>query len=351
MESSVKAQRFRVAAPRQLEVASDTLLLTALGGREVACETLYSAVSPGTELALFDGLPPARAERTHSRAIGYCNLSRVIAAGDWVSSLEPGDLVLTSQPHCSHFACGADEILLRLPRREYTQEQLAAASTTYLFHQGYNALLRGELQPGQYVGVVGLGVLGLATVAVARHFGARVFAFSDLPSRRALAEELGAVATFDKQHLRECSAAVREATARTGLDILVLTGNGWNDLRFTLELAPPGGKVCVLGFPGRRDPQPPFNPFEPALFYRKQLSLIACGYTPDVQIAARDLRFTVPRNAAFLLELVLAGELPASRLVSAVVPWRQLGDVYGRLAQRDESLLTAVLKWQEGDGA
>lgn len=351
MFSSVEARTARIAAPRQLEIGSDTLVLASLGGREVACATLYSAVSPGTELALYEGLAPLRPDRTHSRTVGYCNLARVIAVGDWVSSLQPGDLVLTSQPHCSHFVCGAEDILLRLPQRQYTSDQLVAASTTYLFHQGYTALLRGDLRPGQYVGVVGLGVLGLATVAVARRFGARVFALSDLPSRRALAQELGAAATFDKQHGEECSRAIRAATARTGLDIIVLTSSDWEDLRFTLSLAPAGGKVCVLGFPGRRDPLPPFNPLDPMLFYRKQLSLIACGYTPDVQIDARDLRFTVPRNAAFLLDLVLAGELPAARLVSAVEPWTRLHAVYERLATRDEQFLTAVLRWQEDDNA
>jgi len=106
----------------------------------------------------------------------------------------------------------------------------------------------------------------------------------------------------------------------------------------------------VLGFPGRREPIPPFNPLDPRLFYRKQLSLVACGYTPDLQIDARDLRFTIPRNVAYLLDLILAGQLPADRLVTAVEPWDRIGEVYERIASRDPEFLTAVLRWGADGG-
>ena len=72
---------------------------------------------------------------------------------------------------------------------------------------------------------------------------------------------------------------------------------------------------------------------------------IACGYTPDVQVDPRDLRFTIPRNCAFLLDLVPAGELPADRLISAVVPWDCLAEVYARIAARERGFHTAVLRW------
>ena len=102
----------------------------------------------------------------------------------------------------------------------------------------------------------------------------------------------------------------------------------------------------MLGFPGRRDPVPPFNPLDAQWFYRKQLSLISCGYTPDVEIDPRDIRFTIRRNSAYLLELILAGQLPAAELVSAVEPWHRLGEVYERIASREEGFRTAVLRWE-----
>lgn len=345
MRPTVDSRVAEVSGPRQIEFREETLVLEGLGGREVACETLYSAISPGTELAAYEGLTPLRPDRTFSRVVGYCNLARVIATGDWVRAYRPGDLVLTLQSHRSHFVCADDEILLALPPGEHDERALARAATTYLFHQGYSSLLRGDLKPGQYLAVVGLGTLGIATVAVAARFGARAVGLSELPWSRQLASELGAVAVFAKEDPDAIDEQLAELTRGTGVDIVVLTAGDWEDFRLATRLARPGGKVCVLGFPGRRDPIPPFNPLEPTLFYRKQLSYVACGYTPDVAIDPRDLRFTIRRNCAYLLDLVLAGDLPAERLISAVEPWHRIEAVYERIAAREEGFLTAVLRW------
>ena len=348
MRPTVETNVVQIAGPREVRIESETLILEGIGQREVAAETLYTAISPGTELAVYEGLQPLRADRKFTKVVGYCNLARVIAVGDWVTRFRVGDLILTLQSHRSHFVCDDDEILLRLPYRDYEEQQLAEATTTYLFHQGYSALLRGDLKPGQYVAVVGLGTLGLATVAVASRFGARVFAFSDLPSAR-IAIDVGARMLFGKSYDDDTKGRIAANTANTGIDIVVLTSSSWDDLRLAIELVRPGGRICLLGFPGRRHPTPPFNPLDPQWFYRKQLSLISCGYTPDVEIDARDIRFTVRRNAAYLLELILDGSLPAGDLVSSVVPWHRIGEIYERIAAREEGLRTAVLRWSGED--
>ena len=350
MRPTVETSVVQIAGPREVRIESETLILEGIGQREVAAETLYTAISPGTELAAYEGLQPLRPNRKFTKVVGYCNLARVIAVGDWVTRFGVGDLVLTLESHRSHFVCADDEILLRLPHREYDEQQLAEAATTYLFHQGYSALLRGELKPGQYVGVVGLGTLGLATVAVASRFGARVFAFSDLPSAE-IALSFGARILFGKMHDNDMRQRIAASTAKTGIDMVVLTSSNWDDLRLAVELVRPGGRVCLLGFPGRRQPTPPFNPLDPRWFYRKQLSLISCGYTPDVEIDARDIRFTIRRNVAYLLELILDGSLPARELVSTVVSWRSIADIYERIAAREEGLRTAVLKWSGEEAA
>ena len=367
---SVDARVVHVVEPRRLEVRRETLVLEGLGFREIAAQTLYTALSPGTELAAYEGLRPLRPDRTHSRVVGYCNLARVVATGEWVTALAPGDLILTLQSHRSHFVCDEDEILFKLPEvmEGYTEDQLVRASTTYLFHQGHSALLRGDLKPGQYVAVLGLGTLGLATVAVASRFGARVFGFSNQPENRQRALEFGAAGAYEKPSFSEAdepavggrlnargAAASKpawrsdldRATRGTGVDIVVTTSELWADWRAALELARPGGTVCVLGFPGRRQPRPDYNPLDPAYFYRKQLSLIACGYTPDVDVDPRDIRFTAQRNVAYLLDMVLSEELPAEQLISCVASWRDLDSLYQRIESRDHGFLTAVLDWTE----
>lgn len=345
MLPTVETDVVQIAGPREVEFEQETLVLEGMGPKEVAAETLFSAVSPGSEAAAYEGLTVLRPDRTHSRVVGYCNLARVLGCGEYVTRYRAGDLILTLESHRSHFVIGEEEVLLKLPERDYTDEQLQAAATTYLFHQGYGALLQGDLKPGQYVAVVGLGTLGLATVAVASRFGARVFGLSDQPEAREQAVALGAKQTFDKNQQAEALEAFREGTAKTGIDIVVLTSSTWEDYRLAVEIARPGGRLCILGFPGRREQGVPFNPLDPTWFYRKQLSVIACGYTPDVEIDPRDIRFTIRRNCAYLMELILAGELPAAELITEVVPWYEIDDIYRRITAREPGFRTAVLRW------
>ncbi len=334
-----------ITGPRELQFEQETLVLEGMGPREVGAETLYTAVSPGSELAAYEGLQVLRPDRAHSKAVGYCNLARVIGCGEYVSRYRPGDLILTLESHRSHFVCGDDEILLKLPPGDYDAAQLRAAATTYLFHQGYAALLAGELKPGQYVAVVGLGTLGLGAVSVASRFGARVFGLSNQEASREAALRVGARRAFDKSHRDEALATFRAETATTGIDLVVLTSSKWEDYRLAVEIARAGGRVCILGFPGRRESEIPFNPLDPTWFYRKQLAVIACGYTPDVDIDPRDIRFTIRRNCAYLLELILAGDLPATELISDVVGYRDLGSVYERIAAREAGFRSAVITW------
>ena len=83
-------------------------------------------------------------------------------------------------------------------------EDLACA---YLFHLGYNAVLRSGVRPGSRVLVIGLGVLGLTSVAMAAIAGARVVAVSGhaLPQRLGL--EFGASAVL----ARSDGGAIRSA--------------------------------------------------------------------------------------------------------------------------------------------
>jgi threonine dehydrogenase-like Zn-dependent dehydrogenase len=350
MLPTVETNVVEIAGPREIRFEQETLVLEGMGPREIAAETLYTAVSPGSEMAAYEGLQVLRPDRKHSRAVGYCNLARVIGCGEYVRRYRPGDLILTLESHRSHFVCNEEEVLLKLPDGDYTEEQLQAAATTYLFHQGYAAVLAGDLKPGQYVAVVGLGTLGLATVAVASRFGARVFGLSDQPESREAGCRAGAREVFGKSQQEAALEAFRRGTAATGIDLVVLTGSSWEDYRLAVEIARPGGRVCILGFPGRREAEIPFNPLDPRWFYRKQLAIIACGYTPDVDIAPRDIRFTIRRNCAYLMELILSGELPAAELVSTVVPWHEVGDVYARIAAREPAFRTAVLRWAGEEG-
>ena len=61
-----------------------------------------------------------------------------------------------------------------------------------------------------------------------------------------------------------------------------------------------GGRISILGFPGRGEPLPDFNPLDPKWFYGKQLTLIGAGFSPRIECQPADLRFNLRRNLEYL---------------------------------------------------
>ncbi len=316
------------------------------GENRILAKTLFSAISPGTEVAAFAGEPPLRPMKVYPRLVGYCNVAEVLRVGEGVADLRPGDRILTHQSHRSLFCCEVSQILATLD----PGADAAASSTTYLFHLGYNALLRGSLQPGHRVAVLGLGTLGLTTVAAARAFGSQVIGLSNQEEARAAALEFGATACSAKE-ASAAEAMIGELAGSDGLDLLVTTSSSWEDWELALRLPRNGGVIAVLGFPGRGQGQPHFNPLASQYFYDRQLSLVACGYSPLTPAAPQDIRFTRQRNCRTLLEMIRTEQLPGRRLITEIVRWDQLAGVYQRMQERNTGPGTILLDWRDCDVA
>ncbi len=332
----ITAEVARLTAPQELVWEREKLDPQALRAGQILGETVCSAISPGTEVAAFEGLPPLRPGPVYPRLVGYCNVARVVATGPEVDKPRVGDLVITQQSHRSAFICRDTEVLAVLD----PEHDPVAVSVTYLFHLGYAALLKSGFRQGMNVGVIGLGPIGLATLALVNDGGGAAVGFSNQSAVSGLAAACGA-----RYLLRKDATSVPPLPGGGGLDIVITTSNAWDDWRLALTLARTGGTVGVLGFPGRGEPHPSFNPLASEYFYDKQLSLVACGAVPECDASPADVRFTLRRNMGWLADRVGRGLLPARSLISEMAAPKDLESLYRRFAQRETGLATVVLNW------
>lgn len=335
----IKSQVIELHGPRQVVVTTKELD-NVPGADALQARTLYSAVSTGTEVAAYTGMPPLRPGPIYPRVVGYCNVAEVTKVGEKVKAYRKGDRILTFQSHRSTFICSETEIITGIA----PDADLPAVATTYLFHLGYNALLKGDFRAGCRVAIVGLGFVGLGTSILTTLFGGSAYAFSNQDASLELASAIGAT-PYRKDEWRAARDAIFQSTHGDGIDLVVVTSNQWSDWRLALELARTGGCICVLGFPGRGEPLPDFNPLDSQFFYDKQLSVVACGYTPDLPTSPQDLRFTVRRNCRFLLDLILSGRIAPHRLITQIRPWHEIDQVYASAAERKQPFLTCILDW------
>ena len=260
------------------------------GEKEVFVETEVTALSTGTDLANYEGrsteVPGAPG---YPRQVGYSNVGVVCARGLGARRWELGQRVFSTRPHTSGYVSREDELLVAVPSSVVAE----AASLAYLTQLGMAALRQVAYEPGERVAVVGLGVIGLCTVALANAIGARVVAVGNSDLRRTLAVEVGAASAW--------LSGIDEA-GEADADIVVLTANSWAAFRDAMRLARQGGRLAVLGFPGRSQQPPQFNPLDPKWLYRKQLSIVGAGFSAASEAPVHELRFNLRRNLELIFD-------------------------------------------------
>lgn len=324
-----------LVAPRRIEFVAAKL--PELGAGDILCRTLVTAISPGTELAAYTGAPPLRDGIGFPRLLGYCNVARVIAVGNAVKTLKPGDRVLTFASHRSHFVMAEGDVPLRLSAEARDEDVVCA----YLFHLGYNAVLRSGVRAGSRVFVIGLGALGLTSVALAALAGAKVSALTDQPKPAAIASGFGAAVVHDRAGL----AAALEGANPVSADVVISTTNAWADWEVALRVAAQRGTIAVLGFPGRGQQPPASNPLDSRFFYTKQLRIEAVGVSPEKPDDRGFNRFNARDNLAFLAEQITTGRLDARALVSGIYEGKDIENAYLDLLARKDSPITYILRW------
>jgi alcohol dehydrogenase len=229
----------------------------------------------GSDLHIYHG----RVKIEPGFTIGHEFVGRVLAVGDGVWRVAPGDRVLG----CFQSACGTCFFCLRgayhkcdrmrvfghgalLGSLQGTQAEAALVPMANLtlrkvpdaisddvalfagdvLGTGYHAIYESGVRPGDSVAVLGLGPVGLCAVQVAVAAGARpVFAVDSVPARLEMARSFGAHAV----HLTEQSPrdAVRNGTEGRGVDVAVDAVGHPDALDLAVRLARKAGTVFAIG--------------------------------------------------------------------------------------------------------
>jgi threonine dehydrogenase-like Zn-dependent dehydrogenase len=300
---------------------------------EVYVETEISALSTGTDLGNYLGhstdIPGAP---DYPRAVGYSNVGVVRAVGDAVSNLRPGLRVFSLKPHQSAYIARCSELLVPVPDSVSSEQ----ASLAYLAQLGMAAMRHARYESGETVAVVGLGVIGLGTVAIARAMGASVTAVANSPIRGDSAKQVGA----QNVHV------VGTGDLPSGIDLVVLTANPWSAFRLSVGMVRTGGRISILGFPGRGEPLPDFNPLDPNWFYGKQLTLIGAGFSPRVECQPSEVRFNLRRNLEYLFSLMAIRAVCLDPIITHRLPAERMKEAYELAKQHSKSLIAAVFDWR-----
>jgi 2-desacetyl-2-hydroxyethyl bacteriochlorophyllide A dehydrogenase len=319
--------------PRDLRLENFSLDTRNLQPDQIWVKTELTALSTGTDRGNYEGAEQVPGAPPYPRWVGYSNVGEVQAVGDRVTRLQPGDRVFALKAHASDYVAEESEPIVRI------QDGIPAedAVFTKLYHLGYHSLRRGELSFGERVAVIGLGVLGLASVELARVFGGRVIAIGNSEIRIAQARELGAhlAVGFDDP---ECQEKIDDFTEGEGVELVILATNPWPAYKVGMEIVGEGGRIAVLSLLGRGEDTADFNPLAMEWLYQKSLTITG------VSLTARE-RQKLARDFTYLLSLMVDGSIRPSRLITHRLPFEQINEAYEMAYFRDKSMIGTIFQW------
>jgi len=192
--------------------------------------------------------------------------------------------------------------------------------------------LRGNVEPGDDVFVLGVGSLGLFAVQLAKVLGARrVFAIDLSGYRLEIAASLGAIPVHATSQYNEWDVLMRETHER-GADLVVETTGASTVQSQCLELARKGGRVIYYGLPHEEVSVPE------RVFHR-----IVRG---ELQLNGAWNSFSAPfpgvewqANVAYMA----SGQLQVDPIISHRLPLKGAQTAYRMIRGRSESLSKVVL--------
>jgi 2-desacetyl-2-hydroxyethyl bacteriochlorophyllide A dehydrogenase len=222
------------------------------GAGMVLVKTLYSAISPGTEMLFYLGQIPGNLlvdknlrgmdkTFTYPLKYGYALVGEVISLGRQVDLAWEGKRVFAFHPHESHF-CSPIEELIPIP------DDISIENAVFLpnMETAVNFIMDGTPIIGEKAVVFGPGIVGLMTTSLLVQFPlAKVVTFDIYPRRREAAENLGVTACLDPFN-PDCLELTRE--------LLMLKGDeDGADLTYELSGVPDvlNQAITLTGFNGR----------------------------------------------------------------------------------------------------
>jgi L-iditol 2-dehydrogenase len=161
---------------------------------------------------------------------------------------------------------------------------------------------------GAVVAVAGCGAVGLFTIQMARHRGAKTIIASDLlPERLALAKQLGAAVTV-RVGEGDLVAAAHAATRDRGVDVAFEAAGPPEAVQQCLEAARPGGEVIIIGIPSED-----VYTLQPSHLRRHELTIRFCrrqnGNYPEA--------ISLVREGKVVLDPILTHRFPVERVSDA----------------------------------
>lgn len=293
---------------------------------------------------LMATLDAVKSKLSQPLPLGYCNVGKVVAVGEGVTSFKIGDRVVSNGAHadvvkvpvnlCAHIPDAVDN---------------ESASFVVLASIGLQGIRLAQPTLGESFVVTGVGLIGLLTVQLLVAQGCRVLAIDFDEKKLQLARQFGA--TTCNPAKGEDPIAMGMAFSRgRGVDGVIITAStkSTDPVTHGARMCRKRGRIILVGVTGLE--------LNRADFYEKELSFqVSCSYGPgrydsNYEEKGQDyplgfVRWTEQRNFEAILDMLEAGHLATESLITHRYEFEQAAAAYNTLTD-DSSGLGILLRYE-----
>ncbi len=296
-----------------IEFARKNIISKALSRPDLTKQVIDFAKSEGW----IEAYKQAKRRLASPEPLGYSSAGIVVDVGDHNTEFRVGDRVACAG---SRFASHAEVIsvpynlCVKIPDNVSFEHASFAGVGAIAVH----AIRLASLQPGENVCIIGLGLLGLLAVQIAKASGYNVLGVDISEYKLKLAKELGADEVSNPKDAVEVSRIFSDGYGMDAVIIFASTKSN-EPIELASEIARERSKIVVPGLVGLDIPR--------EVFYKKELELVVSRsfgpgvYDPLYELKGVDypypyVRWTVKRNMKYFLELVSEGKIDLDKIIT-----------------------------------
>ena len=337
----IKLRRIVFTKPNTAELRdSREIDVNNIGENQVLVKSHYTTVSSGTEKANIMGggnVGPNEKVATFPRVLGYNCAGEVVAVGSKVQSVTVGDRVVVYWSTHTNYNLVNEEQVVKI-ESENVAYQDAAVSFISTFPLA--AIRKVNLEVGESLMVMGLGILGQIAVKLARAAGAcPIIACDPVAERREEALRNGADYAFNPfdEDFAEQVKTVTNGGVQTAIEV---TGVGAG-LDETLDCMAKFGRVALLGCTRNSD----FS----IDYYKKVhcpgITLVGAHTNARAMKESTHGNYTHNDDIKAVLKLCSLGRLTLRDIVKEVHKPADCGEVYTRLVNEKNFPVGVQFDW------
>ena len=329
-------------APDRVETRQIDDDIGQLRARDLLVKTHYSVVSAATELACLSG---SQAWFPFPATPGYAAVGEVLEAGDEIRDLAPGDIVHYWGGHkqyCLIDTSRPQSICLKLP----DGLPLELAPFTRMAIIAMTSLRISNIELGDWVGVLGLGVVGNFAAQLAGLQGGRVIGL-DLSEGRVERADAAGIRHPIKVDPATMLEVVREITNGEGLSTLIEATGLPSALPPALPLVGRYGEVILLGTPRGVYETDLTSSLLDYIHLHGHGNITFKGAHEWRYPVARDpyVKHSMQRNSEIAMELIRSGALKAGPLHTHTLSPLEAESAYQGLQQAKDEYVGVVFDW------